>query len=1614
MERTLREYIKRFQKNHRNGRRYIAVLLILAVITVLVVNWDLRGIGIAVTADYECGMEEHVHDKDCYELVCEKNGKDGDIIWSELDEDADMAEPETEPDEDQDIASPSDADKNDSGDGTHIHTKKCYKLVCELPEHVHTSKCMSDITSNTETQDDWESTLPEFTGDENQAQRMVAAAESQLGYHESEDNFKLADDGVTKQGYTRYGEWYGNPYGNWSAMFAAFVLHYAGVSKVDFPVNSGCQAWSVELKQKKLYENAGAYEPNYGDIAFLDLDGDSQADHTGIVADMERDEDEKLISVTAIVGDLDDEVEEAQYEVSEPEILGYGVLPENRINILPTDDTSQKLEDAADQLEVILYKKVGSEWQEVADNGTVNDQDEIKISIKYSIPANKVTDENRTLLYQLPEGIYPKEFLSGKITGKIAENDYDDLGTYMIDENGLVKFVFNDQFISNNAEFKGGLEMVGKASLKSDSTGEKIKFTTDGKTYTILPKEEKSDLTVKKEVTKIEDGKLCYTITAKSESGTKDAVKVQDWLAWSGLKNVTAQDPTVKKDNVDVIYDKTTDYTVSLAENDGGSGHRQFELTLPRLGAGEIYTITYLVEYGEVSSKDGASWIGNTAKGFDGSDQKSESRTQTEISKKMIDKTGSKTDNNNAVEWTIRVNPEKWADAAGTWNISDILNGETFDLSAAENLRVIKEDGNNIQTDVTEKFLNNSGTIQVEAGCSYTITYKTPVDFGTDTSKKYTNTVYIDDGDHHYSADSSETVRQNDEFKEKKAADQTQEDTDLIRQLWTITLDPKKGSEDALELTDTMLDKRGEIDPTVHWTTKEALESALVELEKEAIQWELTCYDENGVEVSDNGTKVTKFALKLMPESSWNGNAVTISYNSWFSIEGIAEGDSFQVVNRAQMNGVDHDATAVWEKKKRLYKYVMAADPYGNQVWHSGAYDVDYDAIKNELTYRIIVVPESNENDLVVEDVLPVGMLFKDGSVDIKFTEVNNHASNSPYILDSYDIRSEEHKPDIQIDGNHLIVTIKSGFPQRAAGGKFGFAIDYTVEIDDSFWNDLGNTEKNYENIVSWNGRNESQDTTVKHRVPVVEKDGVQVEAPDTGAPSRDIQYWVTINQAGKRLNGGKPLTLYDNLVTNGVSVSLDPNHVKLYSYDRDKEADHYKGQLLTSSAFQFQFDTEKKQLTVIVPDETPCVLEYIYTVENMNNKTAATFSNSAELTGSGETTAKKDIQVVEADSSAWVIKSDQLTIIKVDADRYQVTLPGAEFQLEELQNSDSWIAGGSYTTGDDGTCRISLSATDRDQLYRITETKAPDGYEKNGKPYYIVPLGANTTKDNWINSNKWKLNSLNISQSEITFIEYDGYDVLYVPNEMTTLKVVKMWQNNNGEPVEGSKEVKVQLYRNIQMLDCKNITVRFVDYTNTVCMEKRYQVKPETEFSFQLTGWSNGITVNDGKKDEVMQETNGEIHFVYTNVTDDTTFTVKYGWRGMESWDGFKAYYTPAEWKTESSEAAGDPVTLTPNNGYSYAWENLQKQGDDGKLYYYTVEEVDPSSGYTVIYMNNEGIQCGEIAVTNRKETGGGDYTLPETGGTGTIPFRTAGLAIISLALLSNGILRRRGKGEN
>ena len=140
--------MQQFRREHKAARRYMALLLALALLTSLFVNWQLHSVGIAQTADYQCGEIEHQHTAECYEkvLVCGyEEGEPEDWNATKPDDSAFPDEDYGVEQSEADIAAYSAEPEPEYIFVPHQHTDDCYQevktLTCYEEEHVHTDDC---------------------------------------------------------------------------------------------------------------------------------------------------------------------------------------------------------------------------------------------------------------------------------------------------------------------------------------------------------------------------------------------------------------------------------------------------------------------------------------------------------------------------------------------------------------------------------------------------------------------------------------------------------------------------------------------------------------------------------------------------------------------------------------------------------------------------------------------------------------------------------------------------------------------------------------------------------------------------------------------------------------------------------------------------------------------------------------------------------------------------------------------------------------------------------------------------------------------------------------------------------------------------------------------------------------------------------------------------------------------------------------------------------------------------------------------------------------------------------------------------------------------------------
>lgn len=364
MNDILKTYMERFRENRHTLRRYTAFVLALAMITTLFVNWQLHGVGISMTAQYQCGEEEHAHTADCYTkvltcgyeegelenadevaaaaatsqptveaepaplalepqiefvphehtedcytevqtltcmeeehvhgddcfdpedgtLICEKfeHTHDENCYTTEYEltcglEEGELVEQVVEPTQSAELAAMAVAEPvalEPTVDTVepiyHHHTDACYEevLTCPLPEHHHTVACLSDTSADVETPEEWQAANDEAVMTGNWDEDLLSVAKTQLGYEQSEKNFEIDPaDGVTLRYYSRYGQSYGNPYGEWDVMFLSYCLKYAGIPQSAIPQEASVLSLRSSMSDMDwLLDGEDGSAANVGDI----------------------------------------------------------------------------------------------------------------------------------------------------------------------------------------------------------------------------------------------------------------------------------------------------------------------------------------------------------------------------------------------------------------------------------------------------------------------------------------------------------------------------------------------------------------------------------------------------------------------------------------------------------------------------------------------------------------------------------------------------------------------------------------------------------------------------------------------------------------------------------------------------------------------------------------------------------------------------------------------------------------------------------------------------------------------------------------------------------------------------------------------------------------------------------------------------------------------------------------------------------------------------------------------------------------------------------------------------------------------------------------------------
>ncbi|MEY8515461.1 SpaA isopeptide-forming pilin-related protein [Lachnospiraceae bacterium 29-84] len=287
MQNFIREYLDEWSRRRKSSRKISLAVMLMAVIVAGGVISFLVQYGIAMTEKPKCGLTEHGHGEGCFgqQIVCaQEEGEE------------------------------------------HQHTDACYEdiLSCAEQEHVHTDICFSDVSAGVEDQSVWDGQYAAVEWKGNWAEDLLTAARMQLGYQENEDNFTVAEDGSHK-GYTRYGQFCGDPYRDWDAAFVNFCMHYAKLGETGlFPSETDSAAWRDAFAQTREGNAAflaapADYKPKAGDIVFLQKGQEETASQMAVVSGYHSETNE----ITVIEGNSGNTVRENRYQAAEAYVSGY-------------------------------------------------------------------------------------------------------------------------------------------------------------------------------------------------------------------------------------------------------------------------------------------------------------------------------------------------------------------------------------------------------------------------------------------------------------------------------------------------------------------------------------------------------------------------------------------------------------------------------------------------------------------------------------------------------------------------------------------------------------------------------------------------------------------------------------------------------------------------------------------------------------------------------------------------------------------------------------------------------------------------------------------------------------------------------------------------------------------------------------------------------------------------------------------------------------------------------------------------------------------------------------------------------------------------------------------
>lgn len=823
------------------------------------------------------------------------------------------------------------------------------------------------------------------------------------------------------------------------------------------------------------------------------------------------------------------------------------------------------------------------------------------------------------------------------------------------------------------------------------------------------------------------------------------------------------------------------------------------------------------------------------------------------------------------------------------------------------------------------------------------------------------------------------------------------------------------------------------------------------------VKIEIKYYKASGEEATGENDEVTSFKITVDWTNATNDDLVITQlnaepYSSYVEdVSSLEAGKTLTVTNTVECGGVDRSAYSSYTKpaagNPQLVK-LASGDVYSG---FNKSASVEY----GKVIWFKLILKNMTDGTVTVTDTLPEGL---------KFDPKDTIGDGSPYYVgfsmnDSDGINASNLVPLDGTGGSQVLsrqgvgyLTVSAADYEQGKKQQVTFelknlneaqvnntkgkpiAIIFGVRVDDDRWDDINFTQDTYTNTAKWDKEDKAKtaDVTVQRTNFGLSK---------TAQPSIDknaATYTVEINKESKQWlsKSGSELELHDTLtIPAKIDAEINRQSVKL-----EKCVDNWQWVDVTTTDLRrftlepMQTDGTNKvyKMTFAVPDGCYYKLTYEYRFLVGDNSVGTQdfqISNKVDMFGHGETNKDYQYHYEQGGGTASQKNTNTLQLLKVERDKYNITLPGATFKLTHWDGSKWSEADGNYTTDADGQIlfryanqvKENIVNVNRGVLYKLEETAAPNGYIGDSTPHYFLMLDANQTKDNAAIAKVVK--DSRVEESQITFVAANQTEQMYVKNTAKQITIRKLWLKDDGKLDTGPHDgITVKLTRydatgkkdegwsaNITLSSDNDWTYIYPDTSKTPTDEPlkdgyTYAVEEEnvpSGYNVSYTDWKDGKETNTGF-------TSGDT-VVITNQQKTNWLKVEKKWLAE---DGKTALTDLPEDTAITLKlykvGAVEPVktqTLTKGDGYN--WKYTFTDLDPDAQYYVVEDTVD---GYTVSYTNDvkkPALPGATITVTNCKNAPG--YELPATGSTGTAPYTTAGAVLMGAALVGGYRRKRR-----